>query len=65
MGIIYDPSHYHAYWMAACLDIQVSYRVIDIRTDDWIDRVTQSGCSAFLIWPMLSSAVLKEMVDER
>jgi hypothetical protein len=65
VGIVFDPAHYHKYFMAACIDMQVSYEVIDIRKNDWIEIVNRSGCNAIVVWPLLSSMVLKEMVDER
>ena len=65
LGIIFDPTHYHRYYMSACKDLNISYKVIDIRGADWVNTVKNSGCSAFLVWPALTTAVLKEMIDER
>lgn len=65
IGIVYDPAHYHRYYISACIDMNVSYKVLDIRRDDWINEVKNSGCDAVVIWPLISSIVLKEMVDER
>ncbi|MFN3821688.1 MAG: hypothetical protein ACK4OO_05085, partial [bacterium] len=65
LGIIYDNYHYHQYYMFACHDMGISYRVIDIRTNDWIEKLKRSECQAFLVWPLLGNSVLKEMTDER
>lgn len=65
VGIIFDPSHYHQYYMMACHDMGVSYQVIDIRRHDWLEVIRYSDCEGFLIWPLLGSSILKEMTDER
>jgi hypothetical protein len=65
LGIVFDVGHFHRYWMAACIDMNVSYRVVDISTSDWVDRVVSSGCSAVGCWPMYSTPVMKDMIDER
>jgi hypothetical protein len=65
IGIIFDPAHYHKYYMSACIDMQVSYKVIDIRKNGWIDELKNSGCNMIVVWPLISTIVLKEMVDER
>lgn len=65
LGIIFDPYHYHQYYQFACLDMEVSYRVIDILRNDWLEQVKSSDCRAFLVWPPLGTTVLKEIADER
>ena len=65
IGLIYDPAQYHRYWIAACLDLGVSYKVVDILKDDWLEEVKKSGCAGFMIWPHINSMVLKDILDER
>jgi len=65
LGIIYDPAHYHKYYMTACIDMNTSFKVIDIRKHNWIDDLKDAGCSGILVWPLISNIVLKEMTDER
>lgn len=65
LGIIFDPAHYHRYYQSACIDLGVSYKVIDIRGPEWVNQIKNSGCSAFMVWPSLTTSVLKEMIDER
>jgi hypothetical protein len=65
VGIIYDPAHYHMFFQYACVDLGFSYKVIDIRTDDWATKIQESGCSAFVMWPLLETFILKEMCEER
>lgn len=65
LGIIFDPAQYHKYYMTACLDLDISYEVIDIRKDDWLEEIKISGCNGILVWPLISNIVLKEMTDER
>jgi len=46
-------------------DLSVSYDVIDITSDDWIEVIKNSDCSAFLVWPFLWNTVWKSMWDDR
>lgn len=65
IGIIYDPAHYHKFYMAACLDMDISYKVLDIRVTNWIDLIKKSECDAIVCWASVSTMTLKEMTDER
>ena len=65
LGIVYDPAQYHKYFMTACIDMNVSYEVIDIRKNNWLNDIKNSGCSGIIVWPLITTIVLKEMTDER
>ena len=65
LGIIFDPAQYHKYYMTACIDMNVSYEVIDIRKHNWVELVKNSGCDGLIVWPLITTIVLKEMTDER
>ncbi len=65
LGIVFDPAHYHKYFMTACIDMGVSYEVIDLRKNDWLNDIKESGCTGVIVWPLISTIVLKEMIDER
>ena len=65
VGIIYDPAHYHKFYMSACIDMKISYRVIDIRHSNWIEMVKNCECDVIVTWASVSTTVLKEMTDER
>ena len=65
LGIIKDFMMKYANYEAACLELGVPYRLIDIAGDRWIDTVQSSGCDAFLAWPTNLSSVVKKLFDER
>lgn len=65
LGIIKDFMMKYANHEAACLELGVPYRLIDIAGDRWIDRVQSSGCDAFLVWPSHCHSRSKQMFDER
>lgn len=65
LGILFDPAHYHRYFQAACIDLNVNYVVIDIRKDNWVEDIKKSNVAGILVWPHLNSSTLKEMFDER
>jgi len=65
VGILYDIAQEHQHYMIACHEIQVNYKVIDIRGSDWIARIHESGCKVFLVWPTIYKPIQKQFWDER
>ncbi len=65
LGIIKEFAQYHKSNIAACKELGVSYRVIDISDSDWIHVVKDANCDAFLVWPSSYLSIWKEMFDDR
>jgi len=65
LGIIKEFWHSHWHYIAACRDLGVAYKVIDISDPDWQQVVESSGCDAFLIHPSVQFSIWKQMCDER
>ena len=65
LGIIKEFAHCHKYYVGACRDMGVPYKLLDISGPDWIDVISKSGCDGFLVWPSAEMTVWKQMYDER
>jgi len=65
VGIIEDVAQYHKYYIAACREMKISYKVLDILRNDWITIFNDSNCDAFLVWPSNVSTVYKQVFDYR
>ncbi len=65
LGIIKEAMHFHRSYIAACRDMDVSYKVLDISGNNWIDVIENCQCDAFLIWPSALMTTYKQMYDER
>lgn len=65
LGIIKEFAHYHRYYIRACRELGVSYKVLDITGSDWIEVIRNSQCDAFLVWPSPIMTIWKQMYDER
>jgi hypothetical protein len=65
LGIIKEFTHQHRYYIGACRELGVPYKVIDISGPNWIEAVRTSGCDGFLVWPSVFITVWKQMFDER
>ena len=65
IGIIYDLSHYHKFYIAACVERKISFEVLKIHDTNWIDIFKSSKCDAFLVWPTVVNTVWKKMFDDR
>lgn len=65
VGIFKEYYSYHKDYVYACRDIGVGYRLLDIAATDWLERVKQSGCQAFLAWPSNFPLEWKNLFDDR
>ena len=65
LGIFKEFYQYHKNYIAACRDLKVSYKLIDIKSPDWQDQMQNSGCDAFLVWPSAGLSIWKEMFDDK
>ncbi|HPJ70684.1 MAG TPA: hypothetical protein PLF44_07375 [Candidatus Mcinerneyibacteriales bacterium] len=65
LGILKEPDGLHESYIQACESLKVPYRIIDIISDDWIERLEECPCSAFLCRPTARRMVYKQMFDER
>ncbi|OXU15571.1 ATP-grasp domain-containing protein [Sedimentisphaera salicampi] len=64
-GIVEDKMQYHKYYIAACRELNLSYRVLSILDSDWVREFSNCGCDAFLVWPTIMPTSLKEAFDYR
>ena len=55
----------HSHYIAACRDLGVPYKVIDISGPDWLEVIQSSNCDAFLVRPSGQVTIWKQMFDER
>ena len=65
LGIIKEFWHMHRHYIAACRDLGVAYKVLDISGPDWQDVIKRSGCDAYLVYPSVQFSIWKQMYDER
>lgn len=65
LGIIKEFLHYHKSYIAACREMGISYKVLDISGCDWVRVIEQSQCDAFLVWPSVATRAWKDMFDSR
>ena len=65
IGIIKEFCDQHWPFIAACRDLDVSYEILDISGEDWLDVLVNSNCDAFLCRPSVQYRPWKEMYDEK
>lgn len=65
LGIIEEFDNNHLPYIAACEDLGVRYKTLDISGPDWIQVVRGCGCDAFLVWPSFKVSIWKRLFDER
>jgi hypothetical protein len=65
LGIITEWMQGHKVYIAACREMHVSYKLIDITTSNWVDTIHEANCDAYLVWPSASLSIWKEMFDDR
>jgi hypothetical protein len=64
-GIVDDLYQDHQYFVAACRDLGVSYEVVDLLADDWVERFRDGRFDAVLVWPSSVTTVVKHVYDYR
>lgn len=65
VGILKDPFFAHEPYAAACRELGVGYRMVDLFAADWLERVKLSGCEFFFTWPTESLVEWKKLTDDR
>jgi len=65
VGIIHNQWQSHTPFIAACQELGVPFQVLDLAGPDWIERVRESGCGLFLVWPDAISLPWSAMLKDR
>ncbi len=65
LGIFSDANFNYTDNIAACRDLGVRFRVLDLTASDWLRRVVHSGCDAFMATPTTLLGVWRRMHEER
>ena len=64
-GIVRNASLYHTYFIRACQEMGVPFRVLDLARSDWLEQVAGSGCDTLLVWPDAFLSIWNRMIKER
>jgi len=65
LGIFKDNSYLYAYNIAACRDLKVSYKVLDLFSPCWTEDIYNSECDAFLATPPTLLDQWQRLFEER
>jgi hypothetical protein len=65
VGIIREFTHRHSFSIAACREMGLSYRLMDMAHPEWVKQFRESDCDFFVVWPSAFLGIWKEMFDER
>lgn len=65
LGIVQQPFQYHKVNIAACRELRISYKLLDLFRSDWITAFEKCHCDAFLVWPAPELTVWKDLYDDR
>lgn len=65
VGILQTRALFHTFYVAACQELGVPFRVLDVANDEWLRIVQKSGCEIFLAWPDASIMPWARMYKDR
>lgn len=65
VGIVADHNLKHKYPIAACFDLGVDYRLVDLSAADWIEKILACPCDIFLVNPTIEVKPRRQLYDER
>ena len=67
LGIAFNRYYHHTRFVAACLELRIPFRVIDLYAPGWWDGWQAAECDALLAWPEAhvpsAARVLKDRLD--
>jgi glutathione synthase/RimK-type ligase-like ATP-grasp enzyme len=64
-GIVRNSAQNHTHFVAACQELEVPFRVIDLFKADWLARTEAAGCDALLVWPDQALSTWAAMIKDR
>lgn len=65
VGIVKEAWNMHYHYILACNELQISYKIIDIFSYNWIEEFKQSDIDIFLVRPSVQYSTWKHMFDNR
>ena len=65
LGICTSTDESYRYYIDACEELRVRYKIIDFLSHDWIEQVQRSQCDGFLLRPPCDYQERKTIYDER
>lgn len=65
IGIFKEYFCYHKDYINACRELGISYRLLNLESDNWIERVKAADCDIHLVWPSPIPLRWKSMFDDR
>jgi len=65
VGILKSPDRWEKYYIQACEDLHITYKLIDITANDWYKQVADASVHGILVRPSGQNEVLKQMYCER
>ena len=65
VGIVSEKWHLHSYYIKACRELKVSYKVIDFFSHKWLENLKDSDIDFLLVRPSVQYSPWKDMFDNR
>jgi len=65
VGIFRNRAQFHTVFVAACQEIGVPFRVIDVYGDDWLERTREAACDIHVAWPDATSTPAAKVIKDR
>lgn len=65
IGIVKEAWHLHYYYLKACHELKISYKLLDLFSNNWYEEVLNSGVKCLIIRPSVQYGPWKEMFDNR
>lgn len=65
LGILKEAWHLHSYYIKACHELRISYKIIDIFLSNWLEEIQTSDIDILISRPSVQYGPWKEMFDNR
>ena len=64
-GILRGTGRGHSRYVAACLELGVPFRVIDVLSSDWLTDLKSAECDLFFVWPNPHLTTVAKVMKDR
>ena len=65
VGILKGLGQRHTRYVAACMEIGVPFRVVDLLSNNWLGDLKASQCDLFVIWPDANLTPVAKLMKDR
>lgn len=65
LGIVFNRAHFHRHFVAACREMSIPFRVLDLSEPNWDQSLVDAECGLIMAWPDATLTPWAKMIKDR